>query len=125
MNLKLNFKLFNKERDKKILKWFAIGVIIAAALVTVKDEFLYQVGYYDSENPAVEESESLPCNVAVIKLHGDLYVDAIAEDGEISSTEIIDLLLYAFRSPPCLKYLPWENESQKEFEERSKFFGLK
>ena len=42
-----------------------------------------------------------------------------------SSKEIIDLLLYAFRSPPYVKYLPWENESQEEFEKRSKFFGLK
>ena len=42
-----------------------------------------------------------------------------------SSTEVIDLLLYAFRSPPCLRYLPWEDESREEFEERSKFFGLK
>jgi len=50
--------------------------------------------------------------------------DAIMKLGN-SSTEVIDLLLYAFRSPPCLKYLPWEDESQKEFEERSKFFGLK
>jgi uncharacterized membrane protein len=42
-----------------------------------------------------------------------------------SSTEVIDLLLYAFRSPPCLKYLPWEDESPEEFRERSKHFGLK
>jgi uncharacterized membrane protein len=42
-----------------------------------------------------------------------------------SSKEIIDLLLYAFRSPPYIKYLPWENESQEEFEKRSKLFGLK
>ncbi len=42
-----------------------------------------------------------------------------------SSAEVIDLLLYAFRSPPCLKYLPWEDESREGFEERSKFFGLK
>lgn len=50
--------------------------------------------------------------------------DAIMKLGN-SSTEVIDLLLYAFRSPPCLKYLPWEDESQGEFEERSKIFGLK
>ncbi len=50
--------------------------------------------------------------------------DAIMKLGN-SSTEVIDLLLYAFRSPPCLKYLPWEDESPKAFEERSKFFGLK
>ena len=42
-----------------------------------------------------------------------------------SSTEVINLLLYAFRSPTALKYLPWEGESLGEFEERSKFFGLK
>ena len=42
-----------------------------------------------------------------------------------SSTEIINLLLYAFRSPAALVYLPWEDESRGEFEERSKFFGLK
>ena len=42
-----------------------------------------------------------------------------------SSSEIINLLLYAFRSPAALKYLPWEDESREEFEERSKLFGLK
>jgi uncharacterized membrane protein len=42
-----------------------------------------------------------------------------------SSSEIINLLLYAFRSPAALEYIPWENESREEFEERSKFFGLK
>ena len=42
-----------------------------------------------------------------------------------SSTEVINLLLYAFKSPAALKYLPWEDESQEEFKERSKIFGLK
>jgi uncharacterized membrane protein len=42
-----------------------------------------------------------------------------------SSTEVINLLLYAFRSPEAIKYLPWEDESREEFEERSKSFGLK
>jgi uncharacterized membrane protein len=41
-----------------------------------------------------------------------------------SSKEIIDLLLYAFRSPTDLKYLPWEDESQEDFERRAKSFGL-
>jgi len=41
-----------------------------------------------------------------------------------SSKEIIDLLLYAFRSPPDLKYLPWEDESQEDFEKRANSFGL-
>jgi uncharacterized membrane protein len=42
-----------------------------------------------------------------------------------SSTEVINLLLYAFKSPAALKYLPWEDESAEEFKERSKIFGLK
>jgi uncharacterized membrane protein len=40
------------------------------------------------------------------------------------SKEIIDLLLYAFRSPADIKYLPWEGESQEEFEKRAKSFGI-
>ncbi|RJO60475.1 MAG: hypothetical protein C4542_09290 [Dehalococcoidia bacterium] len=42
-----------------------------------------------------------------------------------SSTEVIDLLLYSFRSPAALEYIPWEDESIENFEERSKYFGLK
>jgi len=41
------------------------------------------------------------------------------------SREVINLLLYAFRSPACLKYLPWEGESIEVFNERAKLFGLK
>jgi len=40
------------------------------------------------------------------------------------SKEIIDLLLYAFRSPTDLKYIPWEDESPEEFKNRAKSFGL-
>ena len=41
------------------------------------------------------------------------------------STEVINLLLYAFRSPAAIRYLPWDDESPEEFKERSKIFGLK
>jgi hypothetical protein len=41
------------------------------------------------------------------------------------SKEIIDLLLYAFRSPKDLIYLPWEDESTEEFEKRAQSYGLK
>jgi uncharacterized membrane protein len=40
------------------------------------------------------------------------------------SKEIIDLLLYAFKSPKDLIYLPWEDESPEDFGERAKFYGL-
>jgi uncharacterized membrane protein len=42
-----------------------------------------------------------------------------------SSLEVIDLLLYTFRSPEALVYVPWQDESIENFEERSKYFGLK
>ena len=42
-----------------------------------------------------------------------------------TSSEVINLLLYAFRSPAALEYIPWEGESQEEFAARSKLFGLK
>ncbi len=41
-----------------------------------------------------------------------------------SSKEIIDILLYSFRSPKDLIYLPWEGESADDFEERARSFGL-
>jgi uncharacterized membrane protein len=41
-----------------------------------------------------------------------------------TSSEIINLMLYAFRSPAAIEYLPWEDESREEFEERSKNFGV-
>ena len=35
------------------------------------------------------------------------------------SKEVIDLLLYAFRSPAALEFLPWEGESPEDFAARS------
>ncbi len=43
---------------------------------------------------------------------------------ENPSKEIIDLLLYAFRSPQDIRYIPWEDESKEDFEQRAKSFGL-
>lgn len=40
------------------------------------------------------------------------------------SREIIDLLLYALRSPESIRYLPWEDESEEEFQKRAQVFGL-
>jgi hypothetical protein len=40
------------------------------------------------------------------------------------SREIIDLLLYALRSPESICYLPWEDESESEFRRRAWLFGL-
>jgi uncharacterized membrane protein len=40
------------------------------------------------------------------------------------SKEVIDLLLYAFRSPKDLRFLPWEYESPEDFIKRARSFGL-
>jgi uncharacterized membrane protein len=40
------------------------------------------------------------------------------------SKEIIDLLWYSLKSPKSIKYLPWEDETQENFEKRAKNFGL-
>lgn len=40
-----------------------------------------------------------------------------------SSKEIIDLLLYAFKSPAHIKYLPWPDEDAEVFEKRAANFG--
>lgn len=40
------------------------------------------------------------------------------------SRDIIDILLYGLRKPDNLKYLPWEDETEEQFEERAERFGL-
>jgi hypothetical protein len=40
------------------------------------------------------------------------------------SKDIIDLLLYSFRSPNALIYLPWEGESQEDFQKRATSIGI-
>lgn len=41
-----------------------------------------------------------------------------------SSIEIINLLLFSLKSPKSIKYLPWEDESDADFEKRARSFGL-
>jgi hypothetical protein len=40
------------------------------------------------------------------------------------SKDVIDLLLYAFRSPNSIQYLPWEGESLEDFTRRASAFGV-
>ena len=40
------------------------------------------------------------------------------------SREIIDILLYGLRRPEDIQYLPWEYETEEEFKERARRFGL-
>jgi len=40
------------------------------------------------------------------------------------SGDIINILLYGLRRPAEIKYLPWEDETEEEFQERASHFGL-
>jgi len=40
------------------------------------------------------------------------------------SREIVDLLLYALRSPENIRYLPWEGEKEDDFKKRAEYFGI-
>jgi uncharacterized membrane protein len=40
------------------------------------------------------------------------------------SKEIFDVLLYGLRTPENMEYLPWEDESEQDFKERAKRFGV-
>jgi hypothetical protein len=40
------------------------------------------------------------------------------------SREVVDVLLYGLRRPEDIQYLPWEDETEEEFKERAKRFGL-
>ena len=41
-----------------------------------------------------------------------------------TSKEVVDILLYSFRSPEDLKLLPWEGEAEEDFRKRGNAFGL-
>ena len=41
------------------------------------------------------------------------------------SREVIDVLLYGLRRPEDIQYIPWEDETEEEFKERARRFGLR
>ena len=40
------------------------------------------------------------------------------------SREVVDILLYGLRRPDQLHYLPWDDETEAEFRQRAKRFGI-
>lgn len=40
------------------------------------------------------------------------------------SREVMDLFLFAMRSPESIRYLPWEDETEEDFLKRAEAFGL-
>ncbi|MCG2688567.1 S49 family peptidase [Candidatus Parcubacteria bacterium] len=85
----MEFKLFNKERDWKLLKRVAFLVILIAALIIVKDEIVWQLDLGDwAEDGYYEEGYDLGCNVVGAELHGYLDV-SVYEEGDVSSDNIV------------------------------------
>lgn len=72
---RLNFKLWDPARDKRVFKFIIIVVIFLAAILTIKEEILWDAGYYDELLPgeeAVNDTAAETCNVQGIELHGEL-----------------------------------------------------
>jgi uncharacterized membrane protein len=92
----------------------AYGWILSEQNVTLKDELsgFILINVYYPAVPALVTGEVLPIRKDMVIRLGN------------SSREIIDLLLYSFRVPKEIKYLPWTDESVIDFENRGKYFGL-
>ena len=90
-------------------------------------------GFILSEEKVALDGEEAPYtllhiyypNVPTIIL-GQVYPIRKEETIKIANhpREVINLLLYASRSPVNINYLPWENETKEEFKERANNFGL-
>jgi protease IV len=93
---RINFKLWNRQRDLKILKYIAIILVVTSSVIVIKDEVLYQLGYFDDAlygDDFSGDSSSGECNVSGISLRGTL-VTYIPDDTAdlISSDDILNYL---------------------------------
>ena len=88
---RLTFKLWNRERDLKILKRIAITFIVLASLIIVKDEFVWQFGSFEDEYSADSVyTEEATCNVLGIELHGELTTYIPPTDTDEDGFALID-----------------------------------
>jgi len=93
----MKFKLFNKERDIKLLKKIGLVVILLAALIIIKDELVWQFGdyedysddysYYDDEYSYSDGT----CNVAKIDLKAFMDIEAYDEE-TVGSSDIVSAI---------------------------------
>lgn len=88
---RLTFKLWNRERDLKILKRIAITFVVLASLIIVKDEFVWQFGSFEDEYSADSDyTEEATCNVLGIELHGELTTYIPPTDTDEDGFALID-----------------------------------
>lgn len=99
----MKFKLFEKERDSKLLKRVGITIAMIACLVIVKDEIFWQFGgdeeYYsdDYSYSSYDGEDYGGCNVAIIDLKGFIDVEEY-EEGDVGSSDIVWAIEDADRS---------------------------
>jgi len=86
----MEFKLFNRTRDKKILKIIAIVIIVVGCSITIKDELVWQLGeeYYEDSYYEEESYEGGYCNTAILDLKGYMDIEEY-EDGDVGSSDIV------------------------------------
>ncbi|MDD2935493.1 MAG: signal peptide peptidase SppA [Candidatus Pacebacteria bacterium] len=84
-------------RDKKLFKRMGIAIVIIACLLVIKDEILWDIGYYEDEFNLDENTSYYSedygngnenCNVAKIDLKGFIDIEEY-EDGDVGSSDII------------------------------------
>ncbi len=95
------FKLWDKNKDKNILKWAALSIFFVASLIVIYDELRLYTGFYDdyinqqlgeSDEDFADEAAEDTCNVSGIELHGSLltYIPPtdIDADGNLLQDEV-------------------------------------
>lgn len=106
---RLNFTIWTRETDKKILKilkkffrvlqWLGVIIVVltlsTAALITIKDEIIFMSddsSYYDYGDELGDEDAGIPenCNVYGVNLHGELITYISPENYDDDSYPIID-----------------------------------
>lgn len=81
-------------RAKKVVVILGLGLIVLAAVITISNEALYQIGYYnDGSSELSADSHELGddwssglCNIARIPLHGNLVSYATPSDTPLDET---------------------------------------
>ncbi|HBU06947.1 MAG TPA: hypothetical protein DEB09_02595 [Candidatus Magasanikbacteria bacterium] len=90
---RITFKLWDRERDLKVLRVVAIFFIISASFIVVKDEVSWQFSKFDTDNYGSDDedrSEEGVCNVLGIELHGDLTTYIPPTDTDEEGLALID-----------------------------------
>ena len=76
-DFKFNPKNFNQLTFKKFIKGLVIFLVLLAVVITIKDEIIYELNnsFFNNSTevaPGDAQGKEVTCNIAGIKLHGDV-----------------------------------------------------